>query len=304
MGYNHCRLCGKNTLKELKQNRGQNMKIYTLFLIAGFTMSGLAESSDAPAEANDVITLTIMYDNYTYDKSLRAEWGFSCLIEGTEQTVLFDTGGDANVLEANFRKLKIDPNKIDTVVISHMHWDHINGLEWLIKENGHLKIFMPDSAPEKTVKELQSKAESVILVSQMQCICGGVFSTGTLQQNVPEQSLCVETPEGIVVITGCSHPGIVRILKKAKELSNKEICLAFGGFHLGGYTREQVEKIIKEIKSLGVEKIGPTHCTGDLAIAMFKEAWGQNYVPMGVGRQLQLRLDRSICTEQQAAKSG
>jgi 7,8-dihydropterin-6-yl-methyl-4-(beta-D-ribofuranosyl)aminobenzene 5'-phosphate synthase len=273
------------------------LKIYTLFLIMGFAMSGLAESSDVPAEVNDVVTLTVMYDNYKHDKSLQAEWGFSCLIEGAEQTVLFDTGGDANVLEANFRKLKIDPNKIDTVVISHMHWDHINGLEWLVKENDHLKIFLPDSAPGETVRELQSKAEFVTLVSEMRCICGGIFSTGTLQHNIPEQSLCIETPEGIIVITGCSHPEIVRILKKAKELSGQEICLAFGGFHLRGHTREQVERIIKEIKSLGVEKIGPTHCTGDSAIALFKKAWGQNYVPIGVGKQLQLSLDINICAE-------
>jgi 7,8-dihydropterin-6-yl-methyl-4-(beta-D-ribofuranosyl)aminobenzene 5'-phosphate synthase len=262
-------------------------------------MNGQAENSNEADRPDDMVTLTIMYDNYKHDESLQAEWGFSCLIQGTEQTVLFDTGGDAEVLEANFRKLNFDPNSIDTVVISHMHWDHINGLEWLVKVNRHLKIFLPDSAPAEKVQELQSKAESVTLVSQMQCICGGVFSTGTLQQVVPEQALCVETPEGTLVIVGCSHPGIVRILKKAKELSSGEIYLAFGGFHLGGYSREQIESIIKEIKALGVEKIGPTHCTGDAAIAMFKEAWGQNYVPMGVGKQLRLHLEKHLCAEQE-----
>lgn len=276
------------------------MKVYTLFLIAGFTMNGLAENSDAPAGPNSAVTLTVMYDNYTHDKSLQTEWGFSCLIEGAEQTVLFDTGGDANVLKSNFKKLKIDPNKIDAVVISHMHWDHINGLEWLVKENDHLKIFLPDSAPGETVRELRSKVESVTLVSEMRCICGGIFSTGTLQHNIPEQSLCLETPDGIVVITGCSHPGIVRILKKAKELSGREIRFAFGGFHLMSHTREQVEKIIEEIKLLGIEKIGPTHCTGDSAIAMFKEAWGRNYVSIGVGKKLRLRLDSNICAELQS----
>jgi len=267
-------------------------------------MSGLTGNSNAAGGPNDMATLTIMYDNYKHDESLQAEWGFSCLIQGTEQTILFDTGGDAEVLEANFKKLNIDPNIIDTVVISHMHWDHINGLEWLVKENGHLKIFLPDSATAEKVKELESKAEAVTLVSQMQCICGGVFSTGTLQHQIPEQSLCLETQEGIVVITGCSHPGIVRILKKTKELSDEEIYLAFGGFHLGGHTPEQIERIIDEFKPLSVEKIGPTHCTGDTAIAMFKEAWGQNYVPMGVGKQLHLHLGKHICAEQKIKKSG
>jgi 7,8-dihydropterin-6-yl-methyl-4-(beta-D-ribofuranosyl)aminobenzene 5'-phosphate synthase len=276
----------------------------TLFLIVGLMMNGLTGNSDAADEPDDMVTLTIMYDNYRHDESLQAEWGFSCLIQGAEQTVLFDTGGDAEVLEANYKKLNIDPNGIDAVVISHMHWDHINGLEWLVKENKHLKIYLPDSAPKEKVQELQSKAESVTLVSQMQCICPGVFSTGTLPQNVPEQSLCVETPEGTLVIVGCSHPGIVRILKKAKELSGGEIYLAFGGFHLGGQSREQIASIIKEIKELGVKKIGPTHCTGDTAIAMFREAWGQNYIPIGVGKQLHLHLEKRICSEQQVEKSG
>jgi 7,8-dihydropterin-6-yl-methyl-4-(beta-D-ribofuranosyl)aminobenzene 5'-phosphate synthase len=274
------------------------MRICALILIAGFIMSGPAENSNEADGTDDMVTLTIMYDNYKHDESLQAEWGFSCLIQGTEQTVLFDTGGDAKVLAANFKKLNIDPNIIDTVVISHMHWDHINGLEWLVTENGHLKIYLPDSAPEEKVQELQGKADSVTLVSQTQCICPGVFSTGTLQQNVPEQALCVETPEGTLVIVGCSHPGIVQILKKAKELSGEEIYLAFGGFHLGGYSREQIESIIKEIKELGAKKIGPTHCTGDRAIAMFKEAWGQNYVSMGVGKQLRIHLEKHLCVEQ------
>ncbi len=280
------------------------MRNYALFLIAGLVMNGLTGNFNSADESGDMATLTIMYDNYKYDETLQAEWGFSCLIETAGQTILFDTGGDAEVLEANFKKLNIDPNSIDTVVISHMHWDHINGLEWLVKANRHLEIFLPDSADEEFVKELQNKAESVTLVSQMKCICDFAFSTGTLQHQIPEQALCLETPEGIVVITGCSHPGIVRILKKARELSDREIYLAFGGFHLGGHTPEQIERIIDEFKALSVEKIGPTHCTGDTAIAMFKEAWGQDYIPMGVGKQLRLHLEKHICAEQEIKQSG
>jgi len=276
---------------------GWTMKNYALFLFMGFMMNGLTGNSHAAGEPNDVVTLTITYDNYRHDEALQAEWGFSRLIEGAEQTILFDTGGKAKVLEANFKKLNIDPNKIETVVISHMHWDHINGLEWLVKANNHLKIFLPDSAPDEKVKELKGKAKEVVRVSEMKCICGGVFSTGTLRQEIPEQALCLETPAGIVVITGCSHPGIVRILKKAKELSDREIYFAFGGFHLGDHNPEQIESIIKEIKELGVKKIGPTHCTGDTAIAMFKKAWGQNYVSMGVGRHFTLQLQQQVCCE-------
>lgn len=270
------------------------MKNYILLLIAGFMMNSSAENIRA-AEPNDTVSLTVMYDNYIHDNLLQAEWGFSCLIEGAQETILFDTGGDANVLEANFKKLNKDPNKIDIVVISHMHWDHINGLEWLMKENNHLKIFLPDSAPKEIVKDMQEQAKSAIPVSETMCIAEGIFSTGTLQQVIPEQSICLETDKGLVVITGCSHPGIVRILKKAKELSGQQIYFAFGGFHLRGNTPEQIEKIIEEIKALGVKKIGPTHCTGDSAIEMFKEAWEENYISIGAGKTIQLNLKKHIC---------
>ena len=241
--------------------------------------------------------MTVVYDNYANDPALQAEWGFSCLIEGTEQTILFDTGGKPEVLAANCRELKIDPKAIDIVVISHMHWDHINGLEWLVKENNHLKIFLPDSATDEIVVDLREKADQVERISEMKCICGGVFSIGTLPHQIPEQALCLETPEGLVVITGCSHPGIVRILKTAKELSGQNIHLAFGGFHLRSHSAEQIEEIIEDIKGLGVQKIGPTHCTGDPAIEAFEKMWGKNFVRMGVGKKIRLQAEKHICTE-------
>lgn len=269
----------------------------TIYLIAGCMMIQFSGVASGSADPNSVVTLTVLYDNTVYKEGLQAEWGFSCLIEGTEKTILFDTGGKPDVLEANFRKLKIDPNLIDTVVISHLHWDHINGLDWLVRENPRLKILLPDSAPEETVKQLQQKADQVQRVTEKKCLCGGVFSTGTLPHQIPEQALCLETPEGLVVITGCSHPGIVRILKTAKELSNQKIRLAFGGFHLKGHTPEQVGDIIEEIRHLGVEQIGPTHCTGEGAIAAFKQAWGDDFIAMGAGRQIRIRLEKKVCTQ-------
>lgn len=272
------------------------MKMRTFFLIAGCMMNGLAHGGGS-ADPNGTVTFTVVYDNYTNDEALQAEWGFACLIEGTEKTILFDTGGKPEVLAANCRALEVDPKKIDAVVISHMHWDHINGLEWLVKENNHLTIFLPDSAADEVVGDLKGKADQVERISEMKCLCGCVFSIGTLRHQIPEQALCLETSEGLVVITGCSHPGIVRILKTAKELSEQDICLAFGGFHLKGHSSEQIEGIIGEIKKLGVQKIGPTHCTGDAAIAMFKRAWGEDFVSMGAGKRIRLHIEKHICTE-------
>jgi 7,8-dihydropterin-6-yl-methyl-4-(beta-D-ribofuranosyl)aminobenzene 5'-phosphate synthase len=101
-------------------------------------------------------------------------------------------------------------------------------------------------------------------------------------------SLIMDTPAGLVVVTGCSHPGIVDILKRAKEIRNKPIQLVFGGFHLGNTPDAEVHKIIAAFKELGVGRCGATHCTGDRPIALFKAAFGDRYVPVGTGRIIEL----------------
>jgi hypothetical protein len=134
-------------------------------------------------------------------------------------------------------------------------------------------------------------------------ICKDVYSTGELEgtyNGLPknEQSLIIDTPDGLVVITGCAHSGIVNILKKSKEILNKNIYLVLGGFHLLNSSDDEIKQIIKEFKSLGVKKCGATHCTGDNAIALFKEAYGQDYIPMGVGKVIQLSANPVIVKEQ------
>ena len=110
--------------------------------------------------------------------------------------------------------------------------------------------------------------------------------TGEMGVQIPEQALILDTSHGIVVITGCAHPGIVDIVKKAKELMNKDIELVFGGFHLGGTPEARVREIIGRFREMGVKRVGATHCTGDEAIQMFRDEYGENFVEMGVGRKI------------------
>jgi len=142
-----------------------------------------------------------------------------------------------------------------------------------------------------------------VLVKGYVKICKDVYSTGELDgtyNGLPknEQSLIIDTPDGLVVITGCAHSGIVNILKKSKEILNKNIYLVLGGFHLLNSSDDEIKQIIKEFKSLGVKKCGATHCTGDNAIALFKEAYGQDYIPMGVGKVFQLSSNPLMVKEQ------
>ena len=103
-----------------------------------------------------------------------------------------------------------------------------------------------------------------------------------------EQSLILKIRQGLVIITGCGHPGIVEIIKAAKKITNSQVYFVFGGFHLLQKTENQIKQIINEIKNLGVEKIGATHCSGDKTIEMFAKTFGKNFIRMGVGKTIKL----------------
>jgi len=267
------------------------MKLHKFIFVAVLVII-ISVAANAAEELTVPVKLTIMYDNQSGDDPLQAAGGFSCLVEIPSHAILFDAGSNPIMLAGNFRKLNADPDRIDTVVISHMHFDHFNGLRWLVRENNHLSILLPESASQKAIKALGYKPEAITLVSETRSICEGIFTTGTMPYEIPEQALYIDTVDGIVVVTGCSHLGIVRILKKVKELSGKEIYLVLGGFHLRDSSREQVEKTLGEIKALGVKKVGPAHCTGGQAVKMFQNLWGENCVPMGVGKKLQFNLKK------------
>lgn len=232
------------------------------------------------------IRMTVLYDNYVATEGTRAEWGFSCLIEGAEKTILFDTGGDDEILAHNIDHLKVDLKKVDQIVISHNHWDHTGGLVSVLEENPNPPVYVPHSFPYDFVRKVEEAHGSVVPIDKPVEICKNVFSTGEMGDRIKEQSLILNTRKGLVVVTGCSHQGIVNILKKAKEILDRDIYLVFGGFHLMQHSDDDVKAIIAEFKKLGVLKCGATHCTGDRQIGLFKEAYGDNYVPIGTGRVL------------------
>jgi 7,8-dihydropterin-6-yl-methyl-4-(beta-D-ribofuranosyl)aminobenzene 5'-phosphate synthase len=105
---------------------------------------------------------------------------------------------------------------------------------------------------------------------------------------IKEQALILETMNGLVVVTGCAHPGIVNVVRKAKALLKQDVYLALGGFHLMGMSRKQIGEIIHQLKSMGVKQVAPSHCTGDKAISLFKEAWGNNFLEGGAGAIIKL----------------
>jgi 7,8-dihydropterin-6-yl-methyl-4-(beta-D-ribofuranosyl)aminobenzene 5'-phosphate synthase len=126
----------------------------------------------------------------------------------------------------------------------------------------------------------------VIPVSGPVEICPAVFSTGELGSGIKEQSLIVETEPGLIIITGCAHPGIVHIAATARNLRDQKIHLILGGFHLGSTSEDQLARIVEQLQVLGVEKVAPSHCSGDRAIRLFADTWKENCISSGCGARI------------------
>jgi 7,8-dihydropterin-6-yl-methyl-4-(beta-D-ribofuranosyl)aminobenzene 5'-phosphate synthase len=232
----------------------------------------------------DKITVIIVYDNNHYDNRLTTAWGFSCVVKSPQKTILFDTGGDGTILLYNMAKLRIDPKEIDAVVLSHIHSDHVGGLASFLERNSNVTVYMPVSFPQSLKDKVINTGAKLEEVDKARELFDDTFTTGELNSGIKEQSLVLKTPNGLVIITGCAHPGIVNIAKKAKEVTGERIFLMIGGFHLSGASQSQVEYIVESLLQLGVERVAPCHCSGDQARKIFKDSFGDDYIDCGAGK--------------------
>jgi 7,8-dihydropterin-6-yl-methyl-4-(beta-D-ribofuranosyl)aminobenzene 5'-phosphate synthase len=233
------------------------------------------------------VRITIIYDNNPYDPRLRTAWGFGGLIETRDTTILFDTGGDGATLLSNMATLGIKPENIEVVVLSHIHGDHTDGLASLLAIDSHPTVYVPRSFPAGFKSRVGAVAD-LVEVHQAIEITDGVYTTGEMGSGIIEQALVVTTSKGLVVVTGCAHPGVAEMVQRAKEMGGNEIYLVLGGFHLGGASEGRIRAIIGDFQRLGVQKVAPCHCTGDKAIALFRETYAENFVQAGVGQVIEI----------------
>jgi len=259
----------------------------------GRIMNEQAKAVSTPGVKN--LTITVVYDNNPYKQELETEWGFAAAITGTEKTILFDTGGGRLLLD-NMQKLAIKPDSVDVVVLSHIHGDHTGGLSSFLEKNSDVTVYLPVSFPKKFKDNAGNSGAKIIEVYESEQICENVYSTGQLGKLIKEQSLIIRTDKGLVVITGCAHPGIVNIVNTAKTLMRvpalrgpkDDILLVMGGFHLEWATKGKLEKIISAFKQLGVRYVGPCHCSGQKARSLFEKHFGSNYINIGAGKVITL----------------
>ncbi len=232
------------------------------------------------------VDITIVCDNYEHTAGLETAWGFACVVKTPDKTILFDTSGDGDILLRNLAKLEIAPADIDVVVLSHDHWDHTGGLSAFLSRNAQVTVYVLRAFSQATKAIAGDSGTAVVEVTDPVEICGGVWSTGVVRGALPEQGLVIETAPGLVVITGCAHPGIAAMVRSAVELRLGKAHLALGGFHMGEMSSQQIGVSISQLRELGLERAAPCHCSGDQARRVFAGEFGDAYIALGVGSKL------------------
>src|SRR6266513_281088 len=266
----------------------------------------------------------ILYDSFGKSPSVTMDWGFAALVEYGGKRILFDTGNNAKIFEHNVKAVGVDLRNLDFVVMSHRHGDHMGGLAYLLKVNPTVKIYAPkersgvygDDQPSSTwyrkdpslpaeqryysgappeiihMGEAWSAANFQLIDKNIEIVPGMYLialvsdKTGTME--LRELSLAINTPDGLVLVVGCSHPSIDKILEAASTI-NPRVHLIAGGLHLVAASDPDIEKIVTALHDrFKVEYVAPGHCTGEPAFTALKKAFGDHYLYAGLGTTLTL----------------
>ncbi len=256
--------------------------IKTILLSTGALIVGPQALLSAPMDKK-AVKISMLYNSVGNSKDFPCEWGLSIWVEDHETAVMFDTGQTPSTLWDNMEKLNIDLRKLSKIIISHNHFDHTGGLGIVLKKTDKSpEVFVPNNV----LKVFQSNYSSANItgIGDSARIAENIWSTGSLGGFIPEQSMILIHDNAMIVMTGCAHPGIVKIIQKALTLHpDKDLSLVMGGFHLHQTSEDIVLNISDRIKKSGVKRLAPSHCTGAKAINIFKREWKKNFIDFGVG---------------------
>ncbi len=213
-------------------------------------------------------TVTVLFDNRSINPAFKSGWGFSALIQTGNRNILFDTGCDGESLLHNLQAARVKPEEIDTIVISHNHWDHTGGLLPVVSRARSPKVYLGRSFSHHFQQELEKRGAEVFRGDDWREIAEGVYITPELDAGVREQALVLVKPERVLIITGCSHPGIDRFAQEVRSRFGREIWI-LGGFHLFASSRVEIERVAERLKRAGVTVAYPLHCSGEKAAEIF-----------------------------------
>jgi len=231
----------------------------------------------------------ILFNSESASKDLSIGWGLSFLIDNR---IIFDTGEKEEYLRNNIKRLNVDLSLIESVVISHDHWDHTGGLWEILKKRKVINVYGCPGFGLDFKQKISEFPVKLVEAPHFTLVTSGIYSTGEIigtykGNSISEQALIVKTEKGISVITGCAHPGIIKILEKIRaSLSNEKFYAVFGGFHLKDHSITEIKKIVDEFIALKVQKVGATHCSGTNAKNIFREVYGDKFLSMKVGESI------------------
>lgn len=266
----------------------------TIFYILYFPSTGEGEKIGELGKLKPVswIKITVLIDNNEWN-GLRSPWGISIYIETPSSRILFDAGPDPNALESNSKTLGIDLSKIDFIVISHEHGDHVNGLQYVAKVRKNINVYVPAHMNILTKNWIRSLGFNVIDVYNTTILSKGVVIIGELYGPPYEQGLAIYVENrGLIIFSGCSHPGIDKISEKIFKATNISPFLVMGGFHLAGSPESKVRKVITNLLSLNTKYIAPIHCSGSLIRNILEKEYSQTFIKLHVGSKIY--LDKNV----------
>jgi len=267
--------------------------------------------------------VTILYDSFGRAPALTLDWGFAALVEYGGKRILFDTGNNAKIFEHNVKELGVDLQKLDFVVISHRHADHTSGITYLLTVNPKVKIYVPDEPwglfargvnndfyrkdpslpadmryygghpPEVLEAGTPWPGGNFVPVSQKTEVSPGLFilpgvstTPGTLE--LKELSLAIKSAQGVILIVGCSHPGVEHILQETSAI-DPHVHILFGGLHQIQKPDPEVERIATVLHDqYKLDLVAPGHCTGEPEFAALKKTFGDHYVYAGAGTVIEV----------------
>jgi 7,8-dihydropterin-6-yl-methyl-4-(beta-D-ribofuranosyl)aminobenzene 5'-phosphate synthase len=321
------------TIKERVMGRTQ---IFVLMVAFGsaWLLSSCATTSPTSSAA-ETARITVLYDAFGKNAAMTKDWGYAVLVEINGKRILFDTGDDPAILAKNVKAKGVDLTKLDFVVLSHRHSDHVSGLSYLLSVNPKVKIYAPKEGFGIFGSDLPSKfyRKDEALPAEMRYYggtppeimkFGTVFPGANIQlidkttelvpgitlialvsdapgtKELKELSLAINTPDGIVLVVGCSHPGIESIVAEAAKI-NPHIHFIAGGFHLVVAQDPAIEKVATTLHdTYKVDYIAPGHCTGEPTFAALQRTFGDHYLYAGLGTTLNLGANPRAASDRRA----
>ncbi len=235
--------------------------------------------------------ITVLFNSRAVNDGLQVGWGFSVLIG---DNIIFDTGEKGQFLFHNINTLGIDLDVINTVVISHDHWDHTGGLWQLLEHRKDVEVYACPGFSDEFKNNVRLHGGNLFEKESFYEITQGIWLTGEIPavykgQKTPEQAMIIDTERGLIVITGCAHPGIINMLNIISEhFQSRPLYAVMGGFHLINKASSVLNVIVETFKDMGIKKVGPTHCTGSEAEAVFRRVYRENFLSMDVGTVLDI----------------